>query len=315
MSPTYGANRLYHNNHDGTFTDVAANAGVAVGNWSTGATWGDYDGDGLLDLFVPGYVHFDLSDRSKLAGLCQFRGIQVMCGPLGLKGEPDHLFLNKGNGTFTDVSERAGVADSSRYYGLASLFIDVNGDGRPDLLVANDSTPNYLYINKGGGTFQDNSYASGFALNESGREIAAMGIAEGDLSHKGSVDLYISTFSDDYNPLYRNDGAGNFTDTTYQDGIAEPTIPFLGWGDGFFDYDNDGWLDIFVANGHVYPTVDSQSWGTTWAERPLLFHNKAGKLTLAPAVENTGLAKLASARGMRTHARSPLLAPWRMRGP
>jgi hypothetical protein len=196
------------------------------------------------------------------------------------------------------VSEKAGVSDANRYYGLASLFIDVNGDGRPDLLVANDSTPNYLYINKGDGTFEDDSYTSGFALNESGREIAAMGIAAGDLSHKGSVDLYITTFSDDYNPLYRNDGAGNFTDTSYQDGIAEPTIPFLGWGDGFFDYDNDGWLDIFVANGHVYPTIDTQNWGTTWAERPLLFHNKAGKLTLVPAVENTGLAKLASARGM-----------------
>ncbi len=294
----YGANRLYHNNHDGTFTDVAASAGVALGNWSTGATWGDYDGDGLLDLFVPGYVHFDPSDRSKLTGLCQFRGIQVMCGPRGLKGEPDHLFHNNGNGTFTDVSEHAGVADSSRYYGLASLFIDVNGDGRPDLLVANDSTPNYLYTNKGDGTFQDDSYTSGFALNESGREIAAMGIAEGDLSHHGSVDLYITTFSDDYNTLFRNDGKGNFTDTTYRDGIAEPTIPFLGWGDGMFDYDNDGWLDVFIANGHVYPSVDSQNWGTTWAERPLLFHSNAGKLTLVPAVENTGLAKLAAARGM-----------------
>jgi hypothetical protein len=294
----YGGNRLYHNNHDGTFTDVAEKAGVTLGNWSTGATWGDYDGDGLLDLFVPGYVHFEPSDRSKLAGLCLFRGIKVMCGPRGLRGEPDHLFHNNGDGTFTDVSEKAGVSDANHYYGLASLFIDVNGDGRPDLLVANDSTPNYLYINKGDGTFEDDSYTSGFALNESGREIASMGIAAGDLSHKGSVDLYITTFSDDYNPLYRNDGSGNFTDTSYQDGIAAPTIPFLGWGDGFFDYDNDGWLDIFVANGHVYPTVDAQNWGTTWAERPLLFHNQAGKLTLVPAVENTGLAKLASARGM-----------------
>jgi hypothetical protein len=294
----YGGNRLYHNNHDGTFTDVAEKAGVTLGNWSTGATWGDYDGDGLLDLFVPGYVHFEPADRSKLSGLCLFRGIHVMCGPRGLKGEPDHLFHNKGDGTFTDVSKQAGASDPTRYYGLASLFIDVNGDGRPDLLVANDSTPNYLYINKGDGTFEDDSYASGFALNESGREIAAMGIAAGDLSHHGSVDLYITTFSDDYNPLFRNDGTGNFTDTSYKDGVAEPTIPFLGWGDGIFDYDNDGWLDIFIANGHVYPSVDAQNWGTTWAERPLLFHNQAGKLSLVPAVEKTGLAKLASARGM-----------------
>jgi hypothetical protein len=294
----YGGNRLYHNNHDGTFTDVADKAGVTLGNWSTGATWGDYDGDGLLDLFVPGYVHFQPSDRARLTGLCLFRGVKVMCGPRGLKGEADHLFHNNGDGTFTDVSKQAGVADSSLFYGLSSLFIDLNGDGRPDLLVANDSTPNYLYLNKGDGRFEDNSYASGFALNESGREIAAMGIAAGDLSHQGSIDLYITTFSDDYNPLYRNDGAGNFTDSSYQDGIADPTIPFLGWGDGFFDYDNDGWLDIFIANGHVYPEVDAQQWGTTWAERPLLFHNKAGKLSLVPAVENTGLAKLASARGL-----------------
>ena len=294
----YGKNRLYHNNHDGTFTDVAEKAGVAIGDWSTGATWGDYDGDGRLDLFVPGYVHYDLANQAMLATPCSFRGVKVMCGPRGLPGEPDHLFHNNGDGTFTDVSEHAGVADTNHYYGLASLFVDLNGDGRPDLVVADDSTPNYLYINKGDGTFEDDSYASGFALNENGRETASMGIAAGDLSHHGSVDLYITTFSDDYNPLYRNDGSGNFMDTAYRDGIAEPTIPFLGWGDGSFDYDNDGWLDIFMVNGHVYPQVDAQNWGTTWAERPLLFHNDAGKLTLVPAVEKTGLAKLATARGM-----------------
>jgi hypothetical protein len=294
----YGKNRLYHNNHDGTFTDVAEKAGVALGNWSAGATWGDYDGDGRLDLFVPGYVHYDLADQAKLTSLCLFRGVKVLCGPRGLRGEPDHLFHNNGDGTFTDISEHAGVADANRYYGLASLFVDVNGDDLPDLLVANDSTPNYLYINKGDGTFEDDSFPSGFAFNASGRETASMGIAAGDLMHHGTVDLYVTTFSDDYDTLYLNDGKGNFTETAYQAGIAEPTIPFLGWGDGFLDYDNDGWLDIFVANGHVYPVVDTQPWGTTWAQRPLLFHNNQGKLTLVPAVEKTGLAKLASARGM-----------------
>ncbi len=293
----FGKNRLYRNNHDGTFTDVAEKAGVALGNWSTGATWGDYDGDGFLDLFVPGYVHYDLNDPPK-SNSCAFRGVNVMCGPLGLHGEPDHLFHNNGNGTFTDVSERAGVADANRYFGLASLFVDVNGDGRPDLLVADDSTPNYLYINKGDGTFEDASFASGYALNESGRETASMGIAAGDLQHNGHVDVYNTTFSDDYNPLYMNDGDGNFTDTAYQAGIAEPTVPFLGWGTAFFDYDNDGWLDLFMVNGHVYPQVDAQNWGTTWKQRPLLFHNKAGKLTLVPPVEGTALAKLATSRGM-----------------
>ena len=300
----YGKNRLYRNNHDGTFTDVAVKAGVALGNWSTGATWGDYDGDGRLDLFVPGYVHYDManqpgqSEGSNAVSFCQFRGIKVMCGPRGLQGEADHLFHNNGDGTFTDVSEQAGVADKNHYYGLASLFIDVNGDGRPDLLVADDSTPNYLYINKGDGTFEDDSFASGYALNESGRETASMGIAAGDLLHKGRIDLYNTTFSDDYNPLYRNDGDGNFTDTSYQEGIAEATIPFLGWGTTFFDYDNDGWLDLFIVNGHVYPGVDAQNWGTSWAERPLLFHSESGKLKLAPAVEGTGLTKLATARGL-----------------
>ncbi len=157
---------------------------------------------------------------------------------------------------------------------------------------------NYLYINKGDGTFEDDSYASGYALNESGRETASMGIAAGDLMHRGTIDLYDTTFSDDYNPLYRNDGSGNFTDTAYQDRVAEPTIPFLGWGTAFFDYDNDGWLDLFMVNGHVYPQVDAQNWGTTWQQKPLLFHSEKGKLTLVPAVEGTGLAKLATSRGM-----------------
>jgi enediyne biosynthesis protein E4 len=243
-------------------------------------------------------VHYDLSDQPKSFSFCQFRGIKVMCGPRGLRGEADHLFHNNGDGTFTDVSEHAGVADANHYYGLASLFVDVNGDGRPDLVVADDSTPNYLYRNKGDGTFEDDSYASGFALNEGGRETASMGIAAGDLTHDGSIDLYITAFSDDYKPLYRNDGSGNFTDTSYQDGIAEVTVPFLGWGTSFFDYDNDGWLDVLAVNGHVYPEVDAQNWGTTWAQRPLLFHSDHGKLSLVPAVENTGLAKLATARGM-----------------
>ncbi|WP_414649384.1 CRTAC1 family protein [Edaphobacter sp.] len=299
----FGKNRLYHNNHDGTFTDVAEKAGVQLGNWSAGATWGDYDGDGRLDLFVPGYVHFDLAhppaSSSQGTMLCQFRGMEVMCGPRGLKGEADHLFHNNGDGTFTDVSEKAGVSDKSLYYGLASLFIDVNGDGKPDLLVADDSTPNYLYINKGNGTFEDDSYASGYALNENGRETASMGIAYGDYRNNGLVDFYNTTFSDDYNPLYRDDGDANFTDVSYQMGVAEPTIPFLGWGDAFLDYDNDGWKDLVIANGHVYPEVDKTNWGTTFAQRPLLFRNIDGKkFAEVPAVEGTGLAKTYVGRGL-----------------
>ena len=300
----FGKNRLYHNNHDGTFTDVAEKAGVTLGNWSTGATFGDYDGDGRLDLFVPGYVHYDIEHppvpgSSVVAfSTCDFRGIKVMCGPRGLKGEPDHLFHNNGDGTFTEVSAKAGVADANAYYGLTAAFVDLNNDGKADLVVANDSTPNYLYINKGNGTFEDASYASGYALNENGRETASMGIAVGDYFNNGLLDLYNTVFSDDYNPLYRNEGDANFTDVSYRAGIAESTIPFLGWGTGFLDFDNDGWKDLFAANGHVYPAVDQSDWGTTFAERPLLFHNlRNGKFDLVPAVKGTGLASVLTARG------------------
>ena len=300
----FGKNRLYHNNHDGTFTDVAEKAGVTLGNWSTGATFGDVDGDGRLDLFVAGYVHYDI-EQPPIPGssvvafsTCEFRGLKVMCGPRGLKGEPDHLFRNNGDGTFTDVSKKAGVDDANAYYGLSAVFVDLNNDGKLDLAVANDSTPNYLYINHGDGTFEDASYASGYALNENGRETASMGIAVGDYLNNGLLDLYNTVFSDDYNPLYRNDGGGNFTEVSYQAGIAEPTIPFLGWGTGFLDFDNDGWKDLLAANGHVYPGVDQSDWGTTFAERPLLFRNlHNGKFELVPPVKGTGLAALLTARG------------------
>jgi hypothetical protein len=300
----FGKNRLYHNNHDGTFTDVAEKAGVTLSGWSTGATWGDYDHDGLLDLFVPGYVKFDpenppIPGKGGLpTGFCQFRGIDVMCGPRGLPGESDHLFHNNGDGTFTDVSAKAGVSDPRGYYGLASVFVDVDDDGWLDLLVANDSVPKYLYRNKHDGTFEDVSYLSGFALNDEGREQAAMGIAVGDYNRDGKVDFCVTNFSDDYDTLYRNDGDASFTDVSYAAGIANVTNPFLGWGTGFLDYDNDALLDLFVANGHVYPGVDKQDWGTTWAQRPLLLRNLNGsKFEEVPPSTGSGLAVVVSARG------------------
>jgi len=303
----WGKNRLYHNNHDGTFTDVAEKAGVALGNWSSGATWGDYDGDGRLDLFVAGYVHFDRKDLAASSldavgqSFCQYRGAAVMCGPRGLKGEPDHLFHNNGNGTFTDVSVQAGVSDKNAYYGFASIFLDLNGDGKPDLVVGNDSEPNYLYINKGDGTFDDQSYASGFAFNRDGREIASMGIAAGDYENNGRMDLFVTDFSDDYKVLYRQDQDYGFTDVSDKVGLEKTPIPFVGWGDGFLDYDNDGWLDLFMVNGHVYPEVDQHQWGTTFRERPLLFHNVKGDsgriFEEIPPVTGTGLAVVVSGRG------------------
>jgi hypothetical protein len=301
----FGKNRLYRNNHDGTFTDVAERAGVVAGGWSAGATFGDYDGDGRLDLFVDGYVDLNLANPpvygSKSAGtaFCEYRGVPVMCGPRGLKGEHDHLFHNNGDGTFTDVSKKLGVDNPSGYYGLGALFADVNGDGKPDLIVANDSTPNYLYINTGHGTFQDDSVASGFAYNESGREVANMGLAAGDYLNNGHLDIVSTTFSDDYDVLFQNDGTGNFSDVSYQAGIAEPTIPFVGFGDGFLDYDNDGWKDLLIVNGHVYPQVDQHpEWAISYAQRPLLFHNlKNGRFAEVPAVEGSGLTRVTVGRG------------------
>jgi enediyne biosynthesis protein E4 len=307
-----GRDRLYHNNHDGTFTDVAEQAGVALGSDNpdiavehTGATFGDYDGDGLLDLFVAGYIRYDFSNPplpgTKEAGYstCHYRGVTVMCGPRGLEGAEDHLFHNNGNGTFTDVSVKAGVSDPNRYYGLGALFVDVNNDGRPDLVVANDSTPNYLYINKGNGTFEDDSYMSGYALNQDGREMANMGIAAGDYENNGHLDLVNTDFSDDYDAVFRNDGSGNFTDVSYMSGVAEATIPFVGFGDGFLDYDNDGWKDLLIVNGGVYPQLDDHpEWGISYAQRPLLFHNlHNGRFELVPAVEGTGLATVSVGRG------------------
>jgi enediyne biosynthesis protein E4 len=310
----YGENRLYHNKHDGTFTDVAQTAHVALGNWSPGSTWGDYDGDGKLDLYVTGYVHFDRNNLpiagTKAVGYasCLYRGDNVNCGPRGLLGEPDHLFHNDGvdkdgNIKFTDVTVKAGVEDKDKYYGFATIFVDVNNDGKPDLVVGNDSEPNFLYINKGDGTFDDQSYVSGFALNKDGREIASMGIAAGDYENNGLISFYVTDFGDDYKVLYHNDGDASFTDVSYRAGLAQTTIPFVGWGDGFLDYDNDSWLDLFQVNGHVYPEVDKHDWGTTFAERPLLFHNipdatgKGRKFEYVPPVKGSGLAIVLPSRG------------------
>jgi len=301
----WGKNRLYHNNHDGTFTDVAEKAGVTLGNWSAGATWGDYDGDGRLDLFISGYVHFDRDnlpyEHTKATGFsyCEFRGEPVMCGPKNLEGEPDHLFHNNGDGTFTDVSAKAGVSDAAnKYYGITPVFVDVNGDGRPDLVVANDSTLSYLYLNRGDGTFEDSSYGTGFGLNEDGREVAAMGVAVGDYMNNGLLDFAVSDFSDESKLLFRNQGKGGFNEVSMRSGIGKVSIPFLGWGDGFLDYDNDGWLDLMFVNGHIYPAADRLDWGTSYAQRSLLFHNDHdGRLSEVQPVKGTALAEVISGRG------------------
>ena len=306
----FGVSRLYHNNGDGTFTDLAEKLGVARKGWSTGATFGDYDRDGRLDLFVPGYLELDLnnlppnpSEAGKPGSIgqnfCQFRGTPVMCGPRGLKGEGDTLYHQKADGTFEDVSHRAGVDDPGKYYGFSSAFIHADDDDLLDLIVVNDSTPKLLYINKGDGTFEETGYPSGVALNENGREQAGMGLGIGDYDNDGHVDFYVTNFSDDSNTLYHNDGGGNFTDVTFQAGHGETTIPFLGWGTSFIDFDNDGWKDLLVANGHVYPAVDEHQWGTSFKQQPLLFRNlTTGRFARVGAAPASGLAIAISARGM-----------------
>lgn len=311
----FGVSRLYHNNGNGTFSDVASKANLDVKGWSTGATFGDYDRDGRLDIFVPQYIEFDLknlppspADIGKgtivARNFCQFRGQPVMCGPRGLKGAKDKLFHQKADGTFEDVTDKAGVRDTGNYYGFSSVFVDVNADGWLDLVVVNDSTPKQLYINKKDGTFEEVGYPSGLALNENGREQAGMGLAVGDYDNDGRVDFHITNFSDDSNTLYRNDGDEAFTDISFQVGIGEPTIPFLGWGTEFLDFDNDGWKDLLVGNGHLYPIVDSNQWGTSFAQQLLLFRNVQNKTTKqikydrVGAAPNTGLAEAICARGL-----------------
>ncbi|MGH9371704.1 MAG: CRTAC1 family protein, partial [Vicinamibacterales bacterium] len=211
------------------------------------------------------------------AAYCTYRGLPVMCGPRGLRGAPDHLFRNNGDGTFTDTTRQAGVTDSKNLYGFSVAWFDLDDDGRLDLLVANDSGPNYVYRNVGNGRFEDISYPSGAALDGSGREQAHMGVTIGDYDNDGRNDIHITNFADDFNVLYHNHDGASVTDVSFSSGIAQVSIPFLGWGTDFLDYDNDGWLDLLVVNGHVYPAADTAAWNTSYAQRALLFRNVQGR--------------------------------------
>jgi hypothetical protein len=286
-----GGNKLFRNNGDGTFTDVTKQAGVADGRWSTGAAFGDYDGDGYLDLMVTNYVDFHLDDLPGFGSApnCKYRGIDVQCGPRGLKGAGDALFHNNGDGTFTDVSKAAGVDDPNGYYGMSVIFSDFNNTGRPDIYVANDSTPKFLYKNLGKGKFQEIGLESGTAVSEDGAEQASMGIAVGDYLHNGFPSLFVTNFSDEYSDLYRNDGAWNFSDVSYKSGVTLPSLPYVKWGTVFFDADNDGWLDLIVVAGHVYPQVDTLPSGARYKEPKVLELNQKDG-TFCDASEQAGPA-------------------------
>ena len=271
----FGKNVLYHNNGNGTFTDVTAKAGVATDGkrWNTGCAFVDYDRDGKLDLFVANYIDMDLATAPvPESGPCLYKGVMVACGPPGMNGGKNILFHNNGNGTFSDVSEASGITNANGTYGLGVLTADLDNDGWPDIYVADDSTASALYQNLKNGKFQDIAIDAGCALSADGKPQAGMGISAGDYDLDGNLDLVKTNFAGDTPSLYHNLGGATFEDATFPAGLGRHT-QFLGWGVGFFDFDNDGWPDILICNGHVYPEVEQLRTEAGYAQRKLLYHN------------------------------------------
>jgi len=272
----FGGNALYHNLGNCKFEDVTEKAGVGVGGFSTGAAWADYDRDGRVDLFVSRYVHVDINNLPEFGNdprFCRFKGVLVQCGPWGMPGESDLLFHNKGDGTFEEVSKKAGVDDPHHYYGLGATWGDYDNDGWPDLYVANDAGPNFLYHNKHDGTFEDVGLLSGVALSGDGLEQGSMGVDWGDYLHEGRLSMVVTNFVEQGTTLYHNLDKENFADVSVRAKLMKPTYPYVSWGTAFFDMDNAGWPDLFVANGHVYPQVDTIPGGTPYRQPMLLFRN------------------------------------------
>jgi hypothetical protein len=298
----FGRYLLYRNLGGGRFRDVTQSAGLKGRGWSTGAAFGDYDGDGRLDLYVSHYVDYDASSPPlPLPGSlknCFYKGAPVVCGPGGLKPSIGRLFHNEGNGAFRDVTQGSGLVTQPTGYGLAALWSDLDLDGDLDLFVANDTTPNWLYRNDGRGRFTEVGAISGAAYSEEGRAQAGMGVDAGDYDNDGLPDLIVTNFSHDYTTLRHNDGALMFTDVSMPSGIGVATLPTLGWGVGFLDYDNDGREDVFIANGHVFTGIDAKHLGTTWKQRNQLFHNQGdGRFLEVTSQAGPGFQELHSARG------------------
>lgn len=272
-----GRNHLYLNQGDGTFVDAAEEREVTGGGWSTGCGFADYDRDGRLDLFVSRYVEIDFENLPEFGKgkHCQYRGIAVQCGPRGLPGTSDLLFRQGSDGRFSEVAEAAGVADPEKYFGLGIAWFDYRQDGWPDLFVANDASPNLLYRNRGDGTFAEEAFPMGVAVSEDGAEQGCMGVAVGDYRNEGRFSLFVTNFSEEYNVLYHHQG-GYFTDESFRSGTAPKSLSFVGWGTAFFDYDNDGWLDLIVVNGHVYPQLQSAKLGASapYRQPAMLYRNR-----------------------------------------
>jgi hypothetical protein len=296
----FGKNVLYHNNGDGTFTDVSERAGVAGSGhrWNTGCAFVDYDRDGRLDLFVANYIDMDLKTAPvPESGPCLYKGVMVACGPPGLNGGKNILYHNNGDGTFTDVSESAGILKANGVYGLGVLTADLDNDGWPDIYVANDSTPSVLYQNKKNGKFEDIALEAGCALSPDGKPQAGMGISAADYDLDGNLDLLKTNFAGDTPSLYHNLGGASFEDTTFTAGLGAHT-QFLGWGCGFFDFDNDGWPDILICNGHVYPEVEQLNTEAGYAQRKLLYRNlRNGRFEDVSLQAGPGISEAIAARG------------------
>jgi len=297
----YGKNRLYHN-RNGVFEEVAQKAGVAGSGkfWGTGCAFVDYDRDGHLDLVVANYVDFDQATAAKPGerSTCVWKGVPVMCGPRGLRGAKNILYRNRGDGTFEDVTVKAHIDRTEGHYGLGVTTLDFDDDGWPDIYIACDSAPSILYRNNHDGTFTDVAVSAGVAFNEDGREQAGMGITAADFNGDGRLDLFKTNFSDDTPTLYRNDGGGVFTDATYAAGLGLH-MQYLGWGTMFLDFDNDGWPDLILANGHVYPEVEKFHLGSEFKEPRVLYHNNGnGTFTDVSASAGPGITASSSARGL-----------------
>jgi hypothetical protein len=289
----YGGNALYRNKGNCTFEDVTDKAGVRGGGFSTGAAWADYDRDGNVDLFVSRYVHVDINNLPEFGStkFCQFKGVPVQCGPWGMEGESDLLYHNRGDGTFEEVSKKAGVDDPEKYYGLGVTWGDYDNDGWPDLFVADDATPNHLYHNNHNGTFTDEAMVAGIALNGDGQALGSMGVTWGDYDHSGRLSMFITEFADQPNTLYRNEATERFEDLAMASHLGQPSLPLVGWGTTFFDLDNDGWLDLFVANGHVYPQMDEVRGSAPYAE-PMLLHRNLHNGAFEEVSRAAGLADM-----------------------
>ncbi len=296
----FGKNVLYHNNGDGTFTDVSQKAGVAGKGtrWNTGCAFVDYDRDGRLDLFVANYIDLDLATAPvPEAGPCLYKSVMVACGPPGLEGGKNILYHNNGDGTFTDVSEASGILNTDSTYALGVLTADFDNDGWPDIYVANDSAAAVLYQNKKNGKFQDIALESGCALSANGKPQAGMGVSAADYDLDGNLDILKTNFAGDTPSLYHNQGNASFEDATFSAGLGAHT-QYLGWGCGFFDMDNDGWPDILICNGHVYPEVDLLNTGAGYAQRKLLYHNlHNGRFADVSLQAGPGVSESSASRG------------------